>query len=135
MTRDEHAFADILEEAEQFGPLPMAVAHPCSQESLMGAVEAAQHGIITPILVGPQAKIAKVAAEFDVDLSRFRVIDVPHSHAAAETAVALVKNGEAHALMKGSLHTDEFMTEVLKKDGGLRTGRRLSHVFIMRVDS
>ena len=91
MTRDEHAFADILEEAEQFGPLPMAVAHPCSQESLMGAVEAAQHGIITPILVGPQAKIAKVAAEFDVDLSRFRVIDVPHSHAAAETAVALVK--------------------------------------------
>ena len=69
----------------------MAVAHPCSQESLMGAVEAAQHGIITPILVGPQAKIAKVAAEFDVDLSRFRVIDVPHSHAAAETAVALVK--------------------------------------------
>jgi phosphotransacetylase len=135
MTRDEHAFADILEEAEQFGPLSMAVAHPCSQESLMGAVEAADHGIISPILIAPLAKLEKVAAEFNVDLSRFRVIDVPHSHASAEVAVELVKKGEAHALMKGSLHTDEFMTEVLKKDGGLRTGRRLSHVFIMRVDS
>ncbi len=97
MTRDEHAFADILEEAEQFGPLSMAVAHPCSQESLMGAVEAADHGIISPILIAPLAKLEKVAAEFNVDLSRFRVVDVPHSHAAAEVAVELVKNGEAES--------------------------------------
>ena len=135
MTRDQFAFEDILEEAEQLGPLSMAVTHPCSEESLLGAVQAAQHGIITPILVAPLVKLQKTAAEFGVDLSPYRIIDVPHSHAAAEVSVELVNKGEAFALMKGSLHTDEFMTEVLKKQGGLRTERRLSHVFIMRVES
>ncbi len=135
MTRDEGAFADLILQAEQFGPITMAVAHPCSPESLLGAIESAEHGLIEPILVAPLAKLQKVAAECDVDLSRYRVIDVPHSHAAAEKAVELARTGVAQALMKGSLHTDEFMTEVLDRNTGVRTDRRLSHVFIMKVES
>ena len=135
MTRDEGAFADLILQAEQFGPITMAVAHPCSPESLLGAVESAEHGLIEPILVAPLSKLQKVANECDVDLSRYRVIDVPHSHAAAEKAVELARTGVAHALMKGSLHTDEFMTEVLDRNTGVRTDRRLSHVFIMKVES
>ncbi|CUA81625.1 MULTISPECIES: phosphate acetyltransferase [Gulbenkiania] len=135
MIRDEHAFYDIYAQARALGPLPMAVAHPCSREALLGAVEASQHGIAVPILVGPGSKIARLAEELDVDLTPFEVIDVPHSHAAAETAVALVREGRAAMLMKGSLHTDEFMTEVLARNTGVRTERRISHVFIMRVES
>ena len=135
MTRDEHAFADILQQAQANGPRPMAVAHPCSSEALLGAVEAAEQGIANPILVAPRAKLQKLAASMDIDLSRFEVIDVEHSHAAAERAVALVREGFADMLMKGSLHTDEFMAAVLDRNKGIRTDRRVSHVFVMKVES
>lgn len=135
MTRDDKAFDDILQQATEQGPLPMAVAHPCSREALLGAVEAAEHGIATPILIGPRSRLNKLAEELDVDLSRYEVIDTPHSHASAEQAVKLVRDGYADILMKGSLHTDEFMTEVLARDTGIRTDRRISHVFIMKVES
>ncbi|WP_199102568.1 phosphate acetyltransferase [Aquitalea sp. ASV11] len=135
MTRDDKAFDDILQQATAQGPLPMAVAHPCSREALLGAVEAADHGIATPILIGPRSKLVKLAEELDVDISRFELIDTPHSHASAEQAVKLVRDGYADILMKGSLHTDEFMTEVLARDTGIRTDRRISHVFIMKVES
>jgi phosphate acetyltransferase/phosphate butyryltransferase len=135
MTRDDKAFDDILQQATAQGPLPMAVAHPCSREALLGAVEAAEHGIATPILIGPRSKLGKLAEELDVDISRFELIDTPHSHASAEQAVKLVRDGYADILMKGSLHTDEFMTEVLARNTGIRTDRRISHVFIMKVES
>jgi phosphate acetyltransferase len=114
-------------------PVPTAVAHPCDASSLAGAVEAAAAGIIRPILVGPEAKIRKVAAENGVNLDGIRIIDAAHSHDAAEKAVALVRSGEAAALMKGSLHTDELLSAMLRKDTGIRTARRISHVFIMDV--
>jgi len=135
MLRDEHAFKDMLEQARRLGPLPMAVAHPCSRESLLGAVETAQHGIARPILIGPRSKILRLAQEIEVSLDEIEIIDMPHSHAAAEQAVTLVREGNADILMKGSLHTDEFMTEVLARGTGIRTDRRISHVFIMRVES
>jgi phosphate acetyltransferase len=110
-----------------------AVAHPCEATALSGAMEAAAHGLIAPILVGPAAKIREVAEAADIDLAGARIVDVPHSHAAAAAAVALVRNGEAELLMKGSLHTDELLGAVVAREGGLRTGRRLSHAFIMDV--
>jgi phosphate acetyltransferase len=110
-----------------------AVAHPCDETSLMGALEAAEAGLIVPILVGPQSKIEAVAKKAGLDLDGFEIVDVPHSHAAAIKAVELVRSGRAEVLMKGSLHSDELLSEVTKKDTGLRTGRRISHVFIMDV--
>jgi phosphate acetyltransferase len=110
-----------------------AVAHPCDETSLMGALEAAEAGLIVPILVGPKSKIEAVAKTAGLDLDGFEIVDVPHSHAAAIKAVELVRSGRAEVLMKGSLHSDELLSEVTKKDTGLRTGRRISHVFIMDV--
>lgn len=135
MLRDEHAFHDMLDQARALGPLPLAVAHPCSRESLTGAVDTLQAGVARPVLVGPRARIERVADECELDISDIELIDVPHSHAAAERAVELVREGQADILMKGSLHTDEFMTEVLARSTGIRTDRRISHVFIMRVES
>jgi phosphotransacetylase len=100
---------------------------------LSGAVEAFEHGLIVPFLVGPAASIKKIAASSGIDLGNIEIVDVPHSHAAAEKAVALVREGRAEILMKGSLHTDELMGAVVSRDGGLRTGRRISHVFLMDV--
>jgi phosphotransacetylase len=110
-----------------------AVAHPCDESSLRGAVEAAEAGIIVPILVGPAGKIRGTAEQSGLDISPYEIIDVPHSHGAAAEAVNLVRTGRAELLMKGSLHTDELMGEVMKRDTGLRTGRRVSHAFIMDV--
>jgi phosphotransacetylase len=135
MIRDEHAFQEILQQAKAQGPIPMAVAHPCSRESMQGALEAGLHGVAQPILIGPRAKMQKVADELGAELERYPVIDMPHSHAAAEKAVELVRNGEAEILMKGSLHTDEFMSEVVARGTGIRTDRRLSHCWIFRVES
>lgn len=114
-------------------PAPTAVAHPCDASSLEGAVEAARAGLITPILVGPLARMRAVAAENGLDLSPYVLVDAAHSHESAEKAVALVREGRAEMLMKGSLHTDELLAEVVKRDTGLRTGRRLSHCFLMDV--
>jgi phosphotransacetylase/acyl dehydratase len=114
-------------------PLATAVAHPCDANAIGAAVEAAQIGLIAPILVGPKAKILKAAEAAKVDISRYRLVDAPHSEAAAAAAVALVHTGEASLLMKGSLHTDELLHAVLAPESGMRTGRRLSHVYLMDV--
>ena len=114
-------------------PVSTAVAHPCDASSLGGAVDAARQGFITPILIGPAARIRAVADESGLDIAPYEIVDVPHSHAAAATAVELVRQGRAQLLMKGSLHTDELLREVARKDSGLRTERRISHVFIMDV--
>jgi phosphate acetyltransferase len=109
------------------------VVHPCDESSLRGSVQAAELGIIAPILVGPAAKIKKVAADHGIKISDFQVVDAPHSEAAAERAVELVHEGKGELLMKGSLHTDELMRAVTNSKTGLRTARRISHVFIMDV--
>jgi phosphotransacetylase len=114
-------------------PIPTAVAHPCDAAALGAAVEAGAEGLIAPVLVGPEAKIRAVAEAAGVDISAYRLEPAPHSHAAAARAVALVRAGEAQMLMKGSLHTDELMHEVMDIDSGLRTARRISHVYIMDV--
>jgi phosphate acetyltransferase len=114
-------------------PLATAVAHPCDETSLRGALEAAEAGFIAPILVGPQDKIRSLAKSLDLDIATADFVDVPHSQAAAEKAVAIVRAGEAELLMKGSLHSDELLAAVTKRDTGLRTARRISHVFVMDV--
>jgi phosphotransacetylase len=112
-------------------PVPTAVAHPCDAESLRGALMAAQQGLITPILTGPEARIRAIAAQERLDLTGITLIGTEHSHASAEAAVALVREGRAAALMKGSLHTDELLGAALAKEAGLRTERRVSHAFVL----
>ena len=123
----------LLARCASLPPIPTAVAHPCEASALAGAVEAAEKGLITPILVGPVAKIREVAAQAKIDLGKLEIVDTPHSHASAAKAVELVREGRAELLMKGSLHTDELLSAVVARDTGLRTQRRLSHVFIMDV--
>ncbi|WP_432613406.1 bifunctional enoyl-CoA hydratase/phosphate acetyltransferase [Azospirillum brasilense] len=124
---------ELLGKTEALPPVPTAVVHPCDESSLKGAVEAAEANLIDPVLVGPASKIKSVAEAHGLDISRYRIVDVAHSHASAETGVRLARSGECEAVMKGSLHTDELMAEVVRKETGLRTGRRLSHVFVMNV--
>jgi phosphotransacetylase len=123
----------LLERCRQLEAIPTAVAHPCEETALAGAVEAADRKLIKPILVGPAAKIRDIARASGIELGAIRVIDAPHSHASAAKAVELVRQGEAQLLMKGSLHSDEILAAVLARETGLRTERRLSHVFIMDV--
>lgn len=123
----------LLARCEGLAPVPTAVAHPCEATALAGAIEAAARNLITPFLVGPAAKIAETAAEAQLDISNLEIVDVPHSHESAAKAVALIREGKAEILMKGSLHTDELMSAIVSREGGLRTGRRISHVFIMDV--
>jgi phosphate acetyltransferase len=123
----------LIERAKQVPPATTVVVHPCDETSLRGPVEAAEAGIIVPILVGPAAKIAAVAREHRLDIDRFQIVDVPHSEAAAAKAVELIHASKGELLMKGSLHTDELMREVTSSKTGLRTARRISHVFIMDV--
>lgn len=133
MHEAHHVFEKLIEQCKTFEPISVAVCHPCDKVSLTGPIEAAKLGFINPILVGPEARIREVAAEEGVDLTPYRIIDTEHSHESAEKAVALCRAGEAEALMKGSLHTDEMMHEVARRDTGLRTERRISHVFVMDV--
>ena len=126
-------YARLMNRARTLPPVNCAVAHPCDHDSLLGPVEAAKLGLITPILVGPEDKIRAVAQAEGVDLGPYRIVPTEHSHASAEKAVALVRAGEAEALMKGSLHTDALMSAVVSSATGLRTSRRISHVFIMDV--
>ncbi len=125
----------LIEATQGLPPVATAVAHPCDATSLGAAVDAAKRRLIRPILVGPRAKIEAVARELGVDLSVYELVEAPHSHAAAAEAVALVAAGRAEALMKGSLHTDELMGAVVKRETGLRTARRLSHCFVIDVPS
>jgi phosphate acetyltransferase len=123
----------LLERCRSLEAVPTAVAHPCEETALAGAIEAGEKGLIAPILVGPAAKIQEIATKHSIQLGKTRVVDAPHSHAAAAKAVELVRQGEAELLMKGSLHSDELLSAVIAKETGLRTGRRISHVFIMDV--
>ncbi|ASL42209.1 Phosphate acetyltransferase [Burkholderia sp. AD24] len=131
--RPHRPYDALIASCHALAPVRTAVAHPCDEVSLRAAAEAATAGLIVPTLIGPEGRIRRLAASLEVDLAACRVIDAPHSHAAAAKAVELVRAGAADALMKGSLHTDELLEEVVRKDTGIRTERRLSHVFIMDV--
>jgi phosphate acetyltransferase len=121
----------LIARAKGVQPAKTLVVHPCDETSLRGPVEAAEAGIIVPILVGPAAKLKAVADKHNIDIAKYEIVDVPHSDAAAETAVELIHAGRAELLMKGSLHTDELMRAVTSSKTGLRTARRISHVFVM----
>ena len=126
-------YRHLLSLAAGRAPITIAVAHPCDLESLRGPLLARTAGLIIPVLVGPEKRIRALAEQHGLDLTAVRILDVPHSHAAAMRAVELARTGEVEALMKGSLHTDEFMSAVVAREGGLRTARRISHVFVLDV--
>ncbi|HUO68074.1 MAG TPA: bifunctional enoyl-CoA hydratase/phosphate acetyltransferase [Gammaproteobacteria bacterium] len=126
-------YDQLLERCKKLAPIPTAVAHPCEITALEGALEAAEMGLIVPILVGPVAKIRALAKANKIDLGKTEIVDAPHSHASAARAVELVREGKAELLMKGSLHTDELLGAVIARETGLRTLRRMSHVFLMDV--
>jgi len=135
MERAHEKYERLLERCKSLPPTPTAVAHPCDESSLRGAVEAAQLGLIAPILVGPRARIEALAKQHGIDLANIPIVDAPYSEASAAKAVELVREGKAEALMKGSLHTDELMAAVVRRETGLRTARRVSHCFVMDVPS
>jgi phosphate acetyltransferase len=123
----------LIARAREAGALPTVVVHPCDETSLGGALEAAAHGLIQPILVGPGEKIAAVATEHRLKLDGCEIVEAVHSHDSAVKGVALIRQGRGELLMKGSLHTDELLREVTSRETGLRTAHRISHVFIMDV--
>ena len=131
--RQHHKYERLITATKKLAPLPTAVAHPCDETSLQGALEAARAGMIVPILVGPKERMQNIAKSRGLDIAGVDMIDVPHSQAAAEKAVELVRTGKAELLMKGSLHTDELLGAVTRRETGLRAGRRISHVFVMDV--
>lgn len=131
--RPHEKFERLVAKAQGLQPVTTAVAHPCDEVSLEGAVKAAKMRLINPILVGPSARIREVAGLAKLDIDGFELVDAEHSHDAAAKAVALVRSGRAEALMKGSLHTDELMGAAVSREAGLRTARRISHCFVMDV--
>jgi phosphate acetyltransferase len=134
MDRNHEKYDQLIARCQGSSLPPLAaVAHPCDESSLRGAVEAAELGLLTPILVGPCAKIEAAAEQCGKDVSPYQIVDTPHSRASAEAAVRLTRDGKAELLMKGSLHTDELMSAVVSREAGLRTGRRISHCFVMDV--
>ena len=126
-------YEQLLQKCAALEPVPTAVAHPCEKTALASAMQAADKGLIVPILVGPAAKIESLARAAQLDLGRAEIVNTQHSRDSAAKAVELVRAGKAALLMKGSLHTDELLGAVVANATGLRTGRRLSHVFIMDV--
>lgn len=131
----EHAahYQQLIEKTKNIAPIRVAVVHPCDDVSLLGAIEAKNHGIIEPILIGPKTKIMATAIDASCNLEGIKIIDVQHSHAAAEAAVEEVRLNNVDAIMKGKLHTDELMSAILDAKNGLRTERRMSHVFALDV--
>lgn len=125
----------LLEKVRKQKPLRVAVVHPADIHSLAGAVEAARAGVIEPVLVGPEDKIRKTAEDAHIDLDSYEIVPTPHSHAAAERAVRMANEGEVEALMKGKLATEELMHAAVDKEKGLRTGRRMTHIFVLNVPS
>jgi phosphotransacetylase len=121
----------LLSLNKDFAPIKTAIVHPVDRISLEGAVASAESSLITPIFIGPKAKILSVAKESNIDVSSYTIIDTKHSHEAAELSVMMAKKGEVEALMKGNIHTDELMECVVNKQTGLRTARRISHVFVI----
>jgi len=135
MERTHAKYQRLLEFCKSLPVTATAVAHPCDESSLRGAMDAARLGLIAPILVGPRARIEDVSRKCEIPLGGVVIEDTPHSEASAARAVELVREGRAEALMKGSLHTDELMAAVVKRESGLRTARRVSHCFVMDVPS
>jgi phosphate acetyltransferase len=133
--RHHDNYAQLIEAAGALEPIFTAVVHPCDFNSLKGAIEAANDGLIIPVLVGPEGRIRAVADEHGIELADYRIVDAAHSHAAATRAVDLVHEGVAEILMKGCLHTDEVLSAVVSKSKGIRTERRISHIFAMDVPS
>ena len=133
MAREHTKYQHLLDVCKALPPTPTAVVHPCDESSLRGAVDAARMGLIAPILVGPKARIEAIARESGIDIAGLPIVDAAFSQDSAEKAVAIVREGRAEALMKGSLHTDELMGAVVKRETGLRTARRVSHCFVMDV--
>jgi phosphate acetyltransferase len=133
MLRRNDVFARLLRQCEPLEPVVCAVAHPCDRDSLLGALEAARRRLIVPVLVGPEARIRAVAETNGADLAGLRIVPTEHSHASAAAAVALARSGEVEMLMKGSLHTDEMLAQIVAAQSGMRTERRVSHVFVMDV--
>jgi phosphate acetyltransferase len=131
--RREDRYLELIRACEGLPPLTTAIVHPCSDDSLAAAIQAAEQLLINPILVGPRKKIEAIADAEDIDISPYRIEPAEHSHHAAEKAVALVRAGEADAMMKGSLHTDELLGAVMQRTTGLRTERRISHCFLLSV--
>jgi len=126
-------YEKLLEVCKKLSPVATAVAYPCEESALTAAIEAAEAGLIKPLLVGPADTINALARKLKINLKPYSVVDAPNSRAAATKAVELVREGKAEILMKGSLHTDEFLGAIIARETGLRTGRRLSHVFLMDV--
>lgn len=135
MMEKSAAFGRLTARAAKLRPLPAAVVHPCDPESLRGALLARRRGLIEPVLVGPEAKIRRAAAEARVSIRGCRIVPTEHSHAAAEAAVALARQGRVECLVKGSLHTDELLDAMVDARSGLRTARRMSHVFVVNVST
>jgi phosphate acetyltransferase len=133
VSRKHEKYDRLINTCKALPPTPTAVAYPCDQSSLQGAVDAARLGLIAPILVGPEGKIKATAAANDIDLAGIEIVDSPSAETSATAAVELVRSGRAEALMKGSLHTDELMAAVVRRETGLRTRRRISHCFVMDV--
>jgi len=133
MEQTHERYDRLIERCKKLPATPTAVAHPCDESSLQGAVDAAKAGLIAPILVGPAARIREIASKAGLDISGYPIVEAGFSHESAEKAVEQVRNGKAEALMKGSLHTDELMAAVVRRDTGLRTARRISHCFVMDV--
>ncbi len=132
-SRPHDKYDRLVKAAQELPPVTCAVAHPCDEVSLEGAVQAAKLGLLAPILVGPPDRVRAVAKRAGLDIGRFELVASEHSHDSAAKAVDLVRQGKAEALMKGSLHTDELMGAVVARDSGIRTARRISHCFIMDV--
>jgi len=133
VSRKHEKYDRLIAFCKALPPTPTAVAYPCDQSSLQGAVDAARLGLIAPILIGPEARIKATAAANDIDLAGTEIIDSPAPETSAAVAVEQVRSGKAEALMKGSLHTDELMAAVVRRETGLRTRRRISHCFVMDV--
>ena len=124
-------FEHLIEHTQTLRPATVAVAHPCTAKALQGVMEAVRAKVITPILIGPEHRIRSAATEAEIDLSAFRLIDAPHSHAATTQALGLLREGQAEVLMQGSVEPQEFLRQILTKQAGLRTGRRMSHAYII----
>lgn len=125
----------LLTRCKTIPPISTAIVHPCEETALVAAIEAAEAKLITPILVGPQEKIIATAKLANIDITPYPIVNTEHSHASAKQSVLLVREGKAHLLMKGSLHSDELLHAVADSTTGLRTARRLSHIFAMNVPS
>ena len=131
--RRHDKYQQFVDRCAKLGAVPTGVVHPCDRAALEGTIRAAEAHLISPVLVGPEAKIRSVAAAERIDITGYEIVDADHSHAAAAKAVSLARAGKVEALMKGSLHTDELMHEVTAAETGLRTARRISHAFVMDV--